>query len=104
MRFLLTNANEPRDDETLHVEMGRFIQELTEAGVLLASGGMELGGTMVRSTGGELTVTDGPYAEAKELAGGFALVEVASREEALEISRRFFAITGDGECHMRQIY
>ncbi|MFF0870051.1 YciI family protein [Nonomuraea sp. NPDC003560] len=104
MRFLLTNVSERRDDETLHVEMGRFIQELTEAGVLLATGGMELGGTVLRSAGGELTVTDGPFAEAKEMAGGFALVEVGSREEALEVSRRFFAVVGDGECHMRQIY
>ncbi|NUR82976.1 MAG: hypothetical protein HOY71_02685 [Nonomuraea sp.] len=104
MRYLLTNVSERRDDPNLHAEMGKFIRELTEAGTLLATGGMELGGSILTSAGGELTVTDGPFAEAKEMAGGFALVEVASREEALEIARRFFAIIGDGESHMRQVF
>ncbi|MGW7483730.1 YciI family protein [Nonomuraea muscovyensis] len=104
MRFLLTSVGEQKADETLQIEMGEFIQELTQAGVLLATGGMELGGSVLKSVGGELTVTDGPFAEAKELAGGFALIEVGSKEEALELSRRFFKIIGDGEGRIQQIY
>ncbi|MFD1933193.1 YciI family protein [Nonomuraea mangrovi] len=104
MRFLLTSVSEQRADETLQIEMGKFIQELTQAGVLLATGGMELGGSVLKSVGGELTVTDGPFAEAKEMAGGFALIDVGSRQEALELSRRFFKIIGDGEGRMQQIY
>lgn len=104
MRFLLTSVGEQKADETLQIEMGKFIQELTQAGVLLATGGMELGGSVLKSVGGELTVTDGPFAEAKEMAGGFALIEVGSKEEALELSRRFFKIIGDGEGRIQQIY
>ncbi|WP_433249120.1 YciI family protein [Streptosporangium sp. CA-135522] len=104
MRFLLTGVGEQKSDETLQIEMGKFIQELTQAVSLLAVGGMELGGTVLTSVGGELTVTDGPFAEAKEMAGGFALIEVGSKEEALEVSRRFFKIIGDGEGRIQQIY
>ncbi|MFI6598852.1 YciI family protein [Nonomuraea sp. NPDC050536] len=104
MRFLLTSVSEKRTDEALHIEMGKFIQELTQAGVLIATGGMELGGSVLKSAGGEFSVIDGPFAEAKEMAGGFALIEVGSKEEALELSRRFFAVIGDGEGRMQQIY
>ncbi|MFG3440703.1 YciI family protein [Nonomuraea sp. NPDC047897] len=104
MRFLLTSVSERKTDETLQIEMGKFIEELTRTGVLLDTGGMELGGSVLKSVGGELTVTDGPFAEAKEMAGGFALVEVGSKEEALELSRRFFEIIGDGEGRIQQIY
>ena len=104
MRFLMTSKTEQAADEALYVEMGKFIDELTRSGVLLAAGGMELEGTLIKSSGGELTVIDGPFTEAKEAAGGFALIEVRSREEALEISRRFFTIVGDGQSHMQQIF
>jgi hypothetical protein len=56
------------------------------------------------SSGGEITVTDGPFAEAKEAVGGFALVEVRSKEEAIEIGRRFLRIVGDGESVMQQVF
>lgn len=104
MRFLLTSKSEQKADEALYAEMGAFIEELTGAGILLATGGMELEGSLIRSEGGEITVTDGPFTEAKEVAGGFALVEVRSKEEALELSRRFFRIIGDGEGRIQEIY
>ncbi|MFI6500596.1 YciI family protein [Nonomuraea typhae] len=104
MRFLMTSVGMANSDETLQIEMGKFVEELTRAGLLIATGGMELGGSVIKSVGGEITVTDGPFAEAKEMAGGFALIEVGSREEALELSRRFFAIIGDGEGRIQQIY
>lgn len=105
MRFLMTSVSDNNTpDETLQIEMGKFIEELTSAGVVLATGGMELGGTVINSAGGEITLTDGPFAEAKEMAGGFALIEVRSHEEAIEVARRFFKIIGDGEGRMQQIY
>lgn len=104
MRFLMTSTSEQPADEALHIEMGKFIDELVRSGVLLATGGMEVGGTLIRSSGGEITVIDGPFAEAKEATGGFALIEVRSREEALEISRQLFRIIGAGEVRMRQIF
>ncbi|GJF28812.1 hypothetical protein KNE206_15120 [Kitasatospora sp. NE20-6] len=104
MRFLLTSISEGKADEALYAEMGRFIEELTAAGVLLATGGMEVEGSLITSKGGEITVVDGPFTEAREVAGGFALIEVRSREEALELSRRFFRIVGDAEGRMQQIF
>ncbi|MEV8630802.1 YciI family protein [Streptosporangium sp. NPDC051023] len=105
MRYLM--ISKPSDtvpDEKLHIEMGKFIEELTTAGVLLATGGLEPGGIRVTSSGDEITVTDGPFAEAKEAVAGFALVEVRSKEEAIELTRRFRKIVGDGESVIQQVF
>jgi hypothetical protein len=105
MRFLLTmNGGGPAPDATLYAEMGKFIEELTAAGVLLATGGLDPNGTHFSAAGGNVTLTDGPYAEAKETIVSFALIEVRSKEEAIELSRRFWKVVGSGEGDMRQVY
>ncbi|MEV7008144.1 YciI family protein [Streptosporangium sp. NPDC051022] len=105
MRYLMTaKASETAPDENLYVEMAKFVEELTAAGVLLATGGLEAGGVRVTSSGDEITVTDGPFAEAKEAVAGFALVEVRSKEEAIELTRRFRRIVGDGESVIQQVF
>ncbi len=81
----------------MYVEMGRLIEEMTKAGVLLATGGLGPNPTRIKSSGGKVTVTDGPFTEAKEAVVGFALVEAKSKEEAIEFSRRFWQVVGDGE-------
>jgi hypothetical protein len=84
MRYLMTTKpTDTAPDENLYVEMGKFVEELTAAGVLLATGGLEPGGVRVSSCGDEVTVTDGPFTESKEAVAGFALVEVGSKEEAM---------------------
>jgi len=105
MRYLMTTRpSDTAPDEKLYAEMGRFVEELTAAGVLLATGGLEPGGVLVRSAGEEITVTDGPFAEAKEAVAGFALIEVRSKEEAVELARRFRRIVGDGESVVQQVF
>ncbi|MDX6743984.1 YciI family protein [Actinocorallia sp. A-T 12471] len=104
MRYLMLSEGGDAPDEKLFAEMGAFIEEMTAKGVLLATGGLAPDPTVVTSTGREVTVTDGPFAESKEAAAGFALVEVASREEALELARRFRAIVGDGRSVVHQVY
>jgi hypothetical protein len=104
MRYLMISTGGGAPDETLYAEMAKFVEELTAAGVLLATGGLAPGGTRVTSSGGEITVTDGPFTEAKEAAAGFALVEVRSPEEAVELTRRFRAIVGDGESVIQQVF
>jgi hypothetical protein len=105
MRFLMTmNGGGPQADERLHADMARFVEELTRAGVLLATGGLGMTGTHITATGGRVAFTDGPYAEAKETIVSFALIEVRSREEAIELSRRFWAIVKDGEGDIRQVF
>ncbi|KAA2257912.1 hypothetical protein F0L68_24655 [Solihabitans fulvus] len=105
MRYLMmSKQSDTTPDETLFVEMGKFIEELTASGVLLATGGLEPSGVRLVSTGGEISVTDGPFAEAKEAVVGFALVEVRSKEEAIELGRRFRKIVGDGESVIQQVF
>src|SRR5256714_1944960 len=76
--------------EQLLAEMGRFNEELAEAGVLLAAEGLQPSskGARVRFSGSQRIVTDGPFAEAKELIAGFWLWEVKSKEEAIEWAKR----------------
>ena len=85
-------------------EVGKFTEETKRAGILLATGGLAPLGTHVRSSGGKLAVTDGPFTETKELTGGFALIEVKSREEAIEWAKRFRKIVGDGESVVQEVF
>jgi hypothetical protein len=88
------------------VEMGKLIEDMTKAGVLLATEGClpSSKGARVRYSGGKFTVTDGPFTETKELVAGFALFEVKSKEEAIEWTKRFLKVAGEGESEIRQIY
>jgi hypothetical protein len=61
-------------------------------------------GTHVTSSGGKITLTDGPFSESKEVIVSFALLEVRSKEEAVELARRFWKIAGDGEGDIRQVF
>jgi hypothetical protein len=104
MRFLMTvNGGGPPPDDRLYAQMGDFIENLTNAGVLLATGGLDRG-THVTASGGTMTLTDGPFTESKEVIVSFALLEVRSKEEALEIARRFWTLVGDGEGDIRQVF
>jgi hypothetical protein len=103
MRFLMTvNGGGAAPDERMYAEMGRFVEELTRAGVLLAAGGLDRG-THVAASGGAITLTDGPFAESKEVIVSFALIEVRTREEAVELARRFWKIVGEGEGDIRRV-
>ena len=105
MRFLMTmNGGSRPPDQQLYAEMGRFIEELANAGVLLATGGLDPNGTHIKVTDGQISVTDGPYAETKEAIVSFALLDVRSKAEAIELSKRFWQIVGDGEGDIRQVF
>jgi hypothetical protein len=106
MRYLMISrpADNTPPSQELYAEMAKFVEELTASGVLLATGGLEPGGIRVTSRGDDITVTDGPFAESKEAVAGFALVEVRSKEEAIELSRRFRKIVGDGESVIQQVF
>jgi hypothetical protein len=96
----------PPPDPEMFAKMGAFVEEATKAGVLLATGG--LGpveeATRVRYTDGEFTILDGPFSEAKELVGGWALMETRDKDEAIEWTKRFLTIAGPGESTIRQVY
>ncbi|HEX3651028.1 MAG TPA: YciI family protein [Pseudonocardiaceae bacterium] len=104
MRYLMMSKTSDQPDEQMYAEMAKFVEELTAAGVLLATGGLDTTGFKLSSHNGEVTVTDGPFTEANEVAGGFVLVEVRSKDEAIELGRRFFAIVGDGESIVQEVF
>ena len=105
MRFLMTiNGGGPQADDQLYADMAKFVEELSSAGVMLATGGLAMEGTHMTASGGAATFTDGPYTEAKETIVSFALIDVRSKEEAIELSRRFWALVKDGEGDLRQVY
>jgi len=110
MRFLClykpaTEEGVPPSQQEM-AEMGAFIEELTKSGALLATEGCQPSskGARVRLSKGRLTVTDGPFAETKELIGGFAIIQVKSKEEAIELTTRFLEVCGDGESEIRLLH
>jgi hypothetical protein len=86
--------------------MGKLIEEMTREGVLLATEGClpTALGARVRRSQGKVTVTDGPFAEAKEIVAGFALIQADSKAHAIELTKRFLAAAGDGESEIRQVF
>jgi len=86
-------------------DMGKLIEEGFKSGKLLATEGClpSSKGARVRMAGGKFTVTDGPFTEAKEIIGGFALIRVGSKQEAVEYTKEFLQIAGDGETEIREV-
>lgn len=78
----------------LFAAMDALTREMTERGVLVATGGLKpsLAGKRMRAEQGRITVTDGPFAEAKEVVGGFAIIEVPSEDEAMAWTERFMRV------------
>ncbi len=110
MRFMiLVKANKDSEagvlpDEKILTAMGKFNEQLVKAGVMLAGEGLQASskGARVKFSGGKPTVTDGPFAEAKELVAGFWLWQVKSKEEAIEWLKR--APFRDEEVEIRQVF
>ena len=86
--------------------MGAYIEESIRSGVLIATEGCMPSalGARVRRTDGKFAVVDGPFTESKEVIGGFALINANSKAEAIEITRNFMNVAGDGEVEIRQIF
>ena len=111
MRFLgYTLGDEsvpmPPPDPDLMARMDVFAKGAIDAGVLVATGGIgpTAMGAKISLSNGEYTVVDGPFIEAKELIGGWALMECRDQDEAIEWTKRFLDIAGDGESTLRQVY
>jgi len=118
MRFLMLvkadrdyEAGKPPSPE-LMAAIGGLSEEMGRAGVLLETGGLlpSFAGAKVKVAGGKLSVTDGPFAESKELIGGYAIIKAASKAEAIEHGRRFMSLHADvlgpsyeGELEIRQL-
>ncbi|WP_031361855.1 YciI family protein [Caballeronia sordidicola] len=115
MRFIiLVKATEKSEagglpEDALIGAMATYHEELAKAGVLLDANGLQPSakGWRVRYEGGRRSVVEGPFAETKELVAGYTLIQVRSREEAIEWARRFPSPMGEhesGEIEVRQLF
>ena len=113
MRFMLLVKASPESEagvlptEDQFAEMGRFNEEMVKAGVLIDANGLQASskGARVKFSGDKRTVVDGPFAEAKELIAGYWIVEVKSKEEAIEwVKRCPNPMNGDSEIEIRQVF
>ena len=110
MRFMvIVKANKDSEagvmpTEKMLTEMGKFNEELVKAGVMLAGEGLQASskGARVKFSGGKTTVTDGPFAETKELVAGYWMWQVKSKEEAIDWLKR--APFEDTEVEIRQVF
>jgi len=95
---------EPPSPE-LFEEMGKFVEEAVNAGVIVATGGIAptSEGAKITLKDGEFTIVDGPFAEAKEIVGGWAIMECRDIDEAIEWSKRFVSVLGEGEVRVRPV-
>jgi hypothetical protein len=96
-------------EEELIAAMAEYHEDLVKAGALLDASGLQptSKGWRIKYSGGKRTIVDGPFTEAKELIAGYTLIQVKSREEALEWARRFPSPLGEhaeGEIEVRQLY
>jgi hypothetical protein len=99
-----TNAGRPSGAR--QQQMDALVADSAARGEFLMGGGflsLRDNGAVLRRSNGSTRVIDGPYTESKELLGGFALLEYPSREAAIEGTRRFLEVAGDGECVTYQI-
>jgi hypothetical protein len=94
--------------EQLMEDMGKLIDEMTRSGQLISTAGLRptAEGFRVRLRDGKLSTTEGPFTETKEVIGGYAVLEAKSKDEAIELTRRFLQIHGDAwdlECEVRPL-
>ena len=112
MRFLSMirideNSGQVPSDQLMN-DMGKLIEEMTREGTLINTAGLRptAEGVRVRLRNGRLSTVDGPFAETKEVIGGFAILEAGSMKEAIELTKRFLRVHGDEwdiECEVRQL-
>jgi hypothetical protein len=109
MKFLSmyksVERNTPPSQEEM-AAMGKLVDEGLKAGWLVATEGClpSALGARVRRADGKITVIDGPFTEAKEVVGGFAILQANSKAEAIQMAKDFLSYVGDGECELRQLY
>ncbi|HJP57250.1 MAG TPA: YciI family protein [Gemmatimonadales bacterium] len=97
--------------QSLFGAMGEFVQEQIRKGMFIDGAGLKplSKATRVRLAGGRITVTDGPFSEAKEVVGGYSLIEAPSHEEAIALAREFMELhrihwpAFEGECEVRPL-
>ena len=115
MKFLMlvkSAENKGMPPQALMDEIGKLAQQAQTKSTMIGSGGLAPSAmsTRVRVSGGKVSVIDGPFAEAKEVVGGYAMFELGSKEEAIASAREFMELHRkfwpgwEGETEVRQIF
>jgi hypothetical protein len=112
MRFLCVAKSDEKTesgvppDAAMIETMGKLVDEGMKSGLLLATDGLHPSSkaARVQLSKGKLTVTDGPFTEAKEVIASYALIQVKSKAEAVEAAARFLRACGEGEADVYQVY
>lgn len=109
MRFISIFTHEPIARPPTQEEMaamGQLVAEAMKEGWLIATEGVCFGenGMRIRKDAAGISVIDGPFAEAKEVLGGYALLQADSKEQVLQYVRRFLDVAGQGTCEIYQLY
>jgi len=87
--------------------MGKLIEDLAKSGKLIATDGLQhssKGARVSLNSDGSFKVTDGPFTEAKEIIGGFAIIDASSKEEAIEMTKTFLRVAGGGQSEIRLMH
>jgi len=95
-----TERQQPRDP----AELGKFMEESVKKGILITGGGLHPKETRIHMTEGKVSITDGPFLEAKELIPGFTVIQVDTKEKAIEWVTNMRRLYGDGETKLVQIF
>jgi len=111
MKFISIFTHEPTNRPPTQAEMeamGKLVEDAMKEGWLIATEGVSFGGLGLKihkpAGGGDIRVIDGPFAEAKEVLGGYALMKAGSRAEVVELTKRFLKVAGQGTCEIHQLY
>jgi len=112
MTFVKSSENSPPPPQALMEAMDRWIEEERKSGTFIDGGGLAptADSFRVRLSGGKITMTDGPFAETKEVIGGYAILDLPSKEAAIEAARKFMELHREhwpgweGESEVRQIF
>src|SRR4029077_5220631 len=102
MQYIMYSSEETRKMEAppnpdLLANLDKLTQDMKKSGALVTTGGLSGQGTRLKLTGGKFSGTGGPLGGARELMGGFVVINVKSLDEAIEWAKRFRTIVGDGE-------
>jgi hypothetical protein len=111
MRYISIFTHQKKNDrpptEAEMASMGKLIEDGMKKGWLIATEGVSFGQAGVRihkPEGGDVVVTDGPFAEAKEVIGGYALMRAGSKAEVVELCREFLKVAGQGTCEVHELF
>jgi hypothetical protein len=110
MRFLSIFTHEATNAPPTQAEMaamGKLIEDGMKKGWLIATEGVSFGATGVRlhkEASGDIRVTDGPFTEAKEVIGGYALLKADSKAEVIALTKQFLGAVGQGTCEIYQLF